>query len=109
MDEEPAFLVVAPFRTHLDVVAYPTSRMIRANCGHLAWLSPQGEHMVAVAYTCCSDCAQEVLIDESAGHERRAVPGAIEALRALHGDEEADKARAFLRAHGIIEEEETDG
>ena len=100
-DGLPAYLLLAPYRSHLEISLYPDSRVIKANCGHHAWLSPQGEAYADNCYTCCMDCGEEVVRDPEA--IKSAVPGAMDAVRAKEGQGAVDSARAFMRQYGIEE------
>lgn len=104
--EEVSFLFLAPYRGHFEIWAYPTSRVIRANCGHLCWLSPQGEPRAQTSYTICIDCGQDVLHDPDPQGKRIAVAGSLEWLREQHGVQAEQVARSFMRRHGILPEGE---
>jgi hypothetical protein len=103
-EEEVPFLVLQPYGSHREIVLYPTSRIVRANCGHLCWLSPQGEPMLATAYTICIPCQEATYFPTGDPEDMRTVPGAVEALGALWGDEVADSIREELRRRKITEE-----
>lgn len=99
---EVPMLVLATYHGHLEIVAHPTSRVLRANCGHLAWLSPPGEAIMdRGAYTTCEDCYELSVLPE--GAEKVAVPGAVESLEALWGMRIGDAVREELRRRGIRE------
>lgn len=102
-DDVAEFLILAPYRHHLEVAHYRESRIIRANCGHLAWLSPQGEPYVEKRYTCCEDCGQEAISGPDA--ENYVLPGVLDYLQRLHGDEAVQEAREKMRRLGVKEEE----
>ena len=99
--DDAVVLVLSTYRSHVEITRFPTLRVVKANCGHLAWLSPQGEPYVETSYTCCLDCAPPLLDDPTV--DKRAVDGAADALGALHGQGAADAARAFMRKVGIRE------
>lgn len=101
-EEEVPFVVLQPYAHHREIRLYPTSRIIRSNCGHLCWLSPQGEETASRAYTICVTCfdASYQMPDE----EQVVVPGAVEALEELWGAEVADDVREEMRRRGIQEQ-----
>lgn len=101
--EDVAFLVLQRYGTHREIALYPTSRIVRANCGHLCWLSPQGEARFATSYTQCTDCLDADVTPEEE-REMFAVPGAVDSWRAIAGDKVADEIRQRLREKGIREE-----
>jgi hypothetical protein len=104
-DEDPqagvTFLLLAPYRGHWEIVSYPSARVLKANCGHLVWLSPQGEGHVQTCYTACCDCAEELIRDPNS--TGMAVPGALDYIRAHASDAEMREVRAVMREFGIQE------
>ncbi len=106
MSEElrPNILVLAPYRGPWEVGIYLTGRVVKADCGHHAWLSLQGEPYLGVdgCQSQCMDCydAETSLI---ADKDVRVVPGAVEEIRRLHGDEFTGQVKDFMRTYGIRE------
>jgi hypothetical protein len=88
------------------VAVFPDSRIIRANCGHLAWLSPQSESLLQTAYTCCQDCGWEILTDPDPRAPKATVPGAMKAIEARFSQREVNRTRAFMRSFGIQDADE---
>lgn len=103
LDEDPQYLLVAPYRSHREIMDYPESRVVKAHCGHYAWLSPQGEPYFETCYVICLDCAEDVMMDSDPQSQKYAVPGSLEAIEARLGAVEAGHARAFMRQLGIRE------
>lgn len=102
MEEEVPFVVLQVYAGHWEIAVYPTSRVVRANCGHLAWLSPQGEGMAAANYTLCTECLEASW--RGPDDEMVTVPGAVQALGELWGADVASEVREELRRRGITEE-----
>lgn len=100
-DEVP-HLILQVYKHHRQIILYPTSRIVRANCGHLAWLSPQGEGLLATAYTLCTECYEASVYPDD--RKENTVPGAVQALEELWGTETAEAVREELRQRGIKEE-----
>lgn len=100
-NEEVPFVVLQVYAGHWEITAYPTSRITMANCGHLAWLSPQGEGMAAVHYTVCTECFGASW--RAPDDEMESVPGAVSALEDLWGPKVASKIRDEMRRRGITE------
>jgi len=98
--DEPHWLILACFRSHREAFHQTTnSRVIRANCGHLAWLSPNSEPFVDVAYTCCEDCAAEVM--QTSSGARCSVPGALAEIERTFGRQARGDCEEFMRRQGI--------
>lgn len=95
------YLVVAPYAGPHEIAEYPTSRVIKASCGHLAWLSPQGEQYVAAGTIVCLHCAEPML--KNPDIPQIAAVGALEAIAAQAGDLAAWKVRAMMRRANIAE------
>jgi hypothetical protein len=103
-EQEAAWLLLAVYRGHWEINDYPGSRVLKANCGHLAWLSPQGERYVDEgAYLCCMDCGDELFRADDKEIRKQAVAGAVDHIQANLGQPAADFARTFMRRHGIRE------
>src|SRR5450755_3211527 len=104
MDEGPTWLVLRPFRTHQEITIFPDGRVVTANCGHFAWLSPEREHLMDASYTSCMDCSKDALADP--GVKRVMVAGALEAVRRWAGDDGVAEAVAFMIENGLTREED---
>lgn len=96
------FLILSPYRGHWQMEIFPDSRIVRANCGHLCWLSPQGESRLQVAYTNCLDCAQEIV--DSPDQQKFMVAGTFSAIRRLWGDDAVIAAGLEAKRLGLREE-----
>lgn len=92
---------MTPYRGHLEIRDYPESRVILANCGHRTWLSPPGEPYLDKAYTCCTDCAHELLEDDTDDGPMVAVPGALAYIAKHHGAEGIDVALDLIKKYGV--------
>lgn len=99
-NDDELIIVCQVYRTFADRVI-PGTRMIRASCGHLAWLSPQGqafldEHPSTV--TVCFHCPPK----DVKAHYR--VPGSRAAMLAEFGDDvhKLPSERSMVR-HNIQE------
>lgn len=101
-EEEVPFVVLQRFGSHREIALYPTSRVTRANCGHLCWLSPQGEGMAAMNYTVCTACFEASW--QPPDEEMQTVPGAVSALEKLWGPDVAAEVRDEMKRRGIREE-----
>jgi hypothetical protein len=81
-------IVVSPFVAPNDPWALPGAVVIRATCGHLAWLSTEGAAFREdnpEAVTRCVPCTPP----KDYTKQLYTVPGAVEAVRELLPDEDA--------------------
>lgn len=108
-EERVGFMILAaghPFSSAQEQGMMPGSELITANCGHLAWLSPNGKSWVASGvYTVCLRCDMQADHPAILGgvEESYAVPGTMSAVERHHGIGAADQVRAIMRDAGIKE------
>jgi hypothetical protein len=79
------------------------ARVILAGCGHMAWLSPQGDQQLRErpdATTQCTEC-----IDPRRLRTMRMVPGAYEVAASALSSEELGQALLMMAMLGLKEEE----
>lgn len=101
--EEQFVVVLQTYRTFTDVTI-PGSRMARAGCKHLAWISPQGLEFLTKypkAATVCEDCQPDPKVLTA----QYRIPGAREAAIAAlgEGDEYVRRFDAMLKRRNIGE------
>lgn len=99
-DAEPTHLILAPYRSHREVMLYPKSRVIKANCGHFCWLSSPGESVADTAHTICVDCYENNPIEDVT---EMTVPGAVDFVRLTLGEDAARGFRRRMADKGITE------
>ncbi len=99
---QQAVLVLAPFRSHIEIIHYPASRTLRADCGHWAWLSPKGEKYLGACRTMCLDCAD---MDSADAHQLIAPKGTLDYIRQVAGENGAAAAEQMIRQLGVAEDD----
>lgn len=105
VDDDTAILVLAPFEGHWQLFDqnHPSrdARVVRANCGHLSLLSPQGEAYLEqnACYTMCSHCQHISAAPD--GEPRITVPGAVAAAKAALPPAEHARLLRYMQQMGI--------
>lgn len=99
-DDKIPLMLLAPYRMWNDPQSFQGMHMLRAACGHLTWISPQGQAWLLLGQpvrTACLDCRPPNLAEL----KNYLVPGAREAAaRDLSPDEHATWERV-LRHYNV--------
>jgi hypothetical protein len=101
-------LVIAPYRGHWEVAEFPEQRVTRASCGHLGWISPPGDMLIAQcsdAEIICMDCfdAAGGLANLPADAKMETAPGLMDFAARTLGEDPAETIRRFMNRWNIEE------
>ena len=105
MSDEVSFMVLLRYVYGVQSSVAPGSIVVTANCGHRAYISPEGiawlEGAGAGAYPMCDQCsdAGHLLTDRSV--DKRLFPGVMESIYRWKGTAEGDQVSAWVRDKGF--------
>jgi hypothetical protein len=75
----------------------PDSMAVTANCGHRAWVAPDGLEVIDQCYTICAPCMAATYIAPGRTPEVRPTPGATARVDGIFGGGTTDQMTATLR------------
>ena len=100
-EKDITYLILGAFHSYLEIAFFPTSKVIKADCGHWAWISPSAQAVMVGCVSMCEDCSTEIMADEAV--PKFAPAGTIDAIRELEGDAVADYAAVQMAKDGVTE------
>jgi hypothetical protein len=83
----------------------PGSIVITANCGHRAYISPEGvawrEGDGADTYTICDQCAEGSRLVDDPEVDKHLFPGVLDSIYRWKGTAEGDQVKAWAKDKGF--------